>query len=169
MGVFNYFAYGSNMPSARLRARCSSARALARAVVHGHELRWHKASKDGSGKCDLFPTEVSSSAVHGVIYQIDASELPSLDRAEGRGYGYERVELEVTADGRAQTVITYKATKTDSSLKPYSWYHAFVVLGAREHGLPDEYIANLEAVATDIDPDPVRHDEMMALIGEASS
>lgn len=169
MGVLNYFAYGSNMPSVRLRARCSSARALARAMVPGHELRWHKASKDGSGKCDLFPTEVSSSTVHGVIYRIDASELPSLDRAEGRGYGYERIELEVTADGRAQTVITYKATKTDSSLKPYSWYHAFVLFGAREHGLPGEYIAGLEAVTTAVDPDRARHDKMMALIGEASS
>ena len=169
MGVFNYFAYGSNMPSARLRARCPSAIAMTRAMVLGHELRWHKASKDGSGKCDLVPTDVSSSIVHGVIFQIDASELPNLDRAEGRGYGYERVELEVTADGRAQKVVTYKATKTDSSLKPYSWYHAFVLFGAREHGLPGEYIAGLEAVTTVVDPDRARHDEMMALIGEAIS
>lgn len=169
MGVLNYFAYGSNMPSARLRARCSSARALARAMVPGHELRWHKASKDGSGKCDLFPTEVSSAIVHGVVYQIDTSELPNLDRAEGCGNGYKRVELDVITDGVAQTVVTYQATETDSSLKPYSWYHAFVVFGAREHCLPDDYIADLQSVTTVADPDRARHDEMMALIGEASS
>lgn len=47
---FITFAYGSNMPTARIRARCPSAVAMGVAELRGYELRWHKISNDGSGK-----------------------------------------------------------------------------------------------------------------------
>jgi hypothetical protein len=49
-----YFAYGSNMETARLRERMPSAKPLGVAKLSGHELRFHKRSKDGSGKCNAF-------------------------------------------------------------------------------------------------------------------
>ena len=53
---------------------------------------------------------------------------------------------------------TYVADETavDESLRPYSWYREFVVKGARQHPLPDEYIAQLESVNGDADPDAER-------------
>ena len=161
--VLSYFAYGSNMFSPRLQERCLSARPLGRAVVTGFELRWHKRSTDGSGKCDIYPVASQSALIHGVLYQIDASELGALDRAEGRGKGYERIEVSVVVDGSQRPAITYQATDIDGR-RPYSWYHALVVAGAREHGLPDDYVAHLEAVVTVEDPDPKRHRSNMALI-----
>lgn len=139
------FAYGSNMLSARLKERCPSARALGVAKLPGYELRWHKRSRDGSGKGDIVPSD-DSHAVFGVVYEIDASELPALDRAEGRGCGYDRRDLQVILNGKRVTVWAYVATATDSALKPYAWYKAMVVAGAKEHGLPAPYIANLEVV-----------------------
>ena len=38
---------------------------------------------------------------------------------------------------------------SDPSLTPYDWYKAFVLAGAREHGLPQDYVAALDAVACD--------------------
>lgn len=53
---------------------------------------------------------------------------------------------------------TYVADETavDESLRPYSWYNEFVVKEARQHPLPDEYIAQLEIVEADADPDAER-------------
>jgi hypothetical protein len=59
-------------------------------------------------------------------------------------------------EGKPRTVTLYAATKTDSSLKPYTWYKAFVVAGAKEHKLPSDYIKQLEAVEAIQDPDRER-------------
>jgi hypothetical protein len=74
-----YFAYGSNMSLARLQARTPSARRLGTAVLESHDLRFHKAGKDGSGKCDVVHTG-GAECVYGVLYEIDA-ERDRLERA----------------------------------------------------------------------------------------
>lgn len=48
------------------------------------------------------------------------------------------------------------ATDKSPRLKPYSWYLRFVVEGAKQHGLPEEYVATLEAVRAIEDPDKER-------------
>lgn len=162
--VLNYFAYGSNMPAARLRTRCPSARPLGPAVLNGHGLRWHKRSRDGSGKCDIALDLTTAAAVHGVLYQLDASEKTELDRVEGVGHGYEATEVLVLLDGAEHRAMTYRATDIDAALRPYSWYHALVIAGAREHRLPDSYIAFLATVECSEDPDRTRHHKNMILI-----
>lgn len=162
--ILTYFAYGSNMLSARFRARCPSARPLGCATVTGHELRWHKRGYDGSGKCDLFPVQSQDAIVYGVLYTIDLSERDSLDRAEGLGYGYDRIDIVALLDGTTHRAMTYQATDTLAHLRPYSWYHALVVAGSQEHQLPDDYVALLEAVESIQDPDYNRHAMNMQII-----
>jgi hypothetical protein len=50
----------------------------------------------------------------------------------------------------------YYATDKDASLRPYHWYKALVIAGAREHGLPPSYRSRLELVVTVSDPNPTR-------------
>jgi len=166
-GALTYFAYGSNMLSKRLQAksRCPSASPIGAATLRGYALRWHKRSrKDGSGKCDIVRVEVPEAVVHGVLYEIDVSEKAALDREEGAGKGYAETAVVVLLDGVERRVTTYLATDLDHSLRPYSWYRALVVAGAREHRLPEDYIALLEAVATQEDPNLTRHAMNMRLI-----
>lgn len=146
MGVILYFAYGSNMLTSRLLKRCPSGRPLAAAMLRGCVLHWHKRSKDGSGKCDIVKSEDGEGVVHGVLYEIPEHEKSALDRAEGLGYGYKQVEIEVSRDGQPVMAVAYAATDVDPTLKPFDWYHAHVVNGAIEHGLPSEYIAGLRSV-----------------------
>jgi gamma-glutamylcyclotransferase len=167
--AFLYFAYGSNMLSARLQAleRCPSARTLGVAEFRGHDLHWHKLSrKDGSGKCDVVASALPGTAALGVLYEIAESERPALDREEGLNKGYDAIEAGVLFKGVPTVARSYKATEKDTALRPYTWYRALVVAGAKEHGLPADYIARLEAVPADQDPDQKRHDENMALIGK---
>lgn len=139
--------------------RCPSARALGVGELRGYELKWHKRSTDGSGKCDVVPANDENQIVYGVLFEISASEKSKLDEAEGLGNGYEEKQVQVVFAGKPRTVTLYAATKTDSSLKPYTWYKAFVVAGAKEHKLPGEYIRQLEAVEATEDPNRERHDK----------
>jgi gamma-glutamylcyclotransferase len=46
-----------------------------------------------------------------------------------------------------------------SELLPYTWYKRFVIEGARQHDLPAEYIARIEAMPATEDPDRTRDAE----------
>ena len=166
---FVSFAYGSNMSVARLRERCPSARAIGIAELPGHELRWHKRSRDGSAKCDIVASDAPSASVFGVLYEIAEHEKTALDRAEGLGAGYEEIEIEVLCGGSPVTAKVYRATDTNPALRPYTWYRALVIAGAKEHCLPAHYVAGLESVPADEDANRARHDERMALIGEVQA
>ncbi|QSP94680.1 gamma-glutamylcyclotransferase [Marinobacter salinisoli] len=136
-----YFAYGSNMSLARLRARVPSALALGQYRLHQHDLRFHKACHDGSAKCDAYFTSNVRDVIYGALFNIDPDEKPVLDKAEGLGFGYDEKTVDVLAvDGRPVRAVTYVATHIDTTLKPYSWYMNHVLIGAQETALPLEYI-----------------------------
>ena len=136
-----YFAYGSNMSITRLRVRAPSAVALGCYALKGHDLRFHKSSVDGSAKCDAFYTGDVGDVVFGALFELNVGDKPALDKAEGLGHGYDQKYVTIlSADGSSLESLTYIATKTDVSLKPYSWYVNHVFVGARETLLPGKYI-----------------------------
>ena len=153
MGTITYFAYGSNMSFKRLKKRVKSAKSNGKGVLRCHCLAFHKVSrKDGSGKCDI-PPATESDVVWGHVYHIDAKEKELLDCAEGRGHGYEDKCVTVELDSETTVcAVTYYATKTDSSLKPYTWYIKHILVGAKEAGLPPDYIKSIEEIEADEDP-----------------
>lgn len=159
-----YFAYGSNLSTPRLRVRTASARALGVAVLVGHRLEFHKVGRDGSAKCDAFGTGHPEDRVIGVVFDIEDAELPELDRAEGLGRGYDRTRVAVTSvTGDSVVVLTYCATRIDASLRPFHWYKEHVLRGAREHGLPGDYIEWIDAIGSIADPDAARHERELAV------
>ena len=154
-----YFAYGSNMSTARLRERMPGCMPLGIATLPGHALRFHKRSKDKSGKCNALATGDGQSVV-GVLFSFDPAERTKLDKAEGVGNGYEHATVTVINDkGRRRKVLTYLASPNaiDDSLVPYSWYKNFVLAGCAEHGLPADYVAAyVQSVEATEDPDRTR-------------
>jgi hypothetical protein len=165
MSHFRYFAYGSNLLSARLRERTPSATRVAVAQLPGHALRWHKAGSDGSGKCDVVRVEDPAAQVHGVVYQIALQDKLQLDQAESLGVGYAEQTLQVHTAGGPLQVRLYVALRIDPACLPYDWYHALVLAGAQEHGLTADYVAQLRTVATRPDTDTDRAQRHRALIG----
>ncbi len=148
------FAYGSNLDSKRMLDRVPSAEVVGLANLPLHVLRFHKqSSKDGTGKANAFLTEAASDAVEGVVYRLDPSDLTALDRVEGKGYGYDRqsMALHMVVDGRTKIleawVYVANADSINDSLRPAAWYVGHVLRGAREHGLSDKLIAELEGLA----------------------
>lgn len=164
-----YFGYGSNMLTARLKARVPSATPVATATLDGYELRFHKRSRDGSGKCNVSPSSHNDASVHGVIFEVNDSELDALDEAEKRGRGYVRQDVSVRTAASTVDAFAYVAQPAyiDQALLPYEWYHAIVVAGAREHALPSSYISQLGAVQTYPDPNQERRQKYRTLLHEA--
>jgi gamma-glutamylcyclotransferase (GGCT)/AIG2-like uncharacterized protein YtfP len=152
-----YFAYGSNLSSRRLRARIPSAGFVSVAQLEGYDLRFHKKSRDGSGKCDAYATDNSADRVLGAIYQIDEEHKPFLDVIEGVGIGYAQRDVTVLdLNHEPYEVFTYCALDTAPNLQPFNWYLHHVVTGAEEIGLPSDYIQRICTIASIVDPDSTR-------------
>lgn len=164
------FAYGSNLCIERIRARTPSARVIAVATLSGHCLRWHKKSRDGSGKCDAHATGADQDVVWGVVYELTEDDKLALDDCEGLGVDYfEKVVVVRTSDGTTIEATAYVANPQllDDSVRPYRWYKGFVTAGAAQHGFPDEYRAALEETEEHHDPDAERHEREWAVLEAA--
>jgi len=153
-----YFSYGSNLSSRRLLSRAPGARFVTVALLKGYHLRFHKAGRDGSAKCDIEVSDDPFAKVWGAVYSITRQDILGLDKVEGRGDGYEQREINLCAPtGGAICAFTYIATRIDSALLPYHWYKEHVVRGATEFSLPDRYINQIAATPSLPDPDVERH------------
>ena len=151
-----FFAYGSNMLTARMAERVASARVTGTALLERFALRWTKPSQDGSGKCSIEDTGRRDDSVWGVLYELNAADKKKLDEFEGVGRGYEERRVTVLSNGQSREVVAYYATTVDPNIRPYDWYRELVIAGAREHKLPLEYIRDLEAVDVAIDSNAER-------------
>ena len=143
-----YFAYGSNLKPARMRARVSSSIFVARARVPAGRLRLDKRGNDGSGKANLALT--GGEGAWGVVYRIDTEYWEQLDACEP---GYDRVPVDLLTEmGEVLTAHTYVARILTDSPIPFDWYKRLLVEGAREHALPAGWIARLEELPEKLDP-----------------
>ena len=151
-----YLAYGSNMCTPRIMARVPSATPIGIVPVEGFQLQTNKISHDGSSKCNLVVHPHSHAWC--VLFSMLPAELPRLDRAEGRGFGYERETVQISYRGESIDAFWYLAPAEYCSdeLLPYGWYMNFVRAGAMEHQLPQNYQEHLRNWQTTLDPNQER-------------
>lgn len=163
MNKLHYFAYGSNLHPIRMQERVPSAVVIGVVRAEGRKLTFSKRSKDCSGKCSFYESGNPTDVVYGVLYEFDSADKEKLDRAEGKGYGYNEQLVSFELNGLVYAPFTYVADHKHvvSNLVPYEWYKQFVVEGAKYHAMPDEYIAWLESITAITDPDTERNAENM--------
>ncbi len=155
-----YFAYGSNMSFARIRARVPVIRQLGVYRLSEHILKFHMLSDDGSGKCDAFFTGKKEDYMLGIVYELDEVSKEALDKIEGLGGSSLEKDVELMSlSGEPLSARTYYAHQIDRRLKPYFWYRYHVLTGARESQMPEDYIHQLERVQCISDPDRQREQE----------
>ena len=137
-----YFAYGSNMSRARLIARVPGAGQAGIARLEGFELRFDKPGRDGTAKANLVPA--AGRVVWGVVWTVAALDWTALDAFEP---GYERVSLDVVDAGeRARRAQSYLYRGPRLAEPPLREYAVHLLDGAREHGLPEDYVRELAAL-----------------------
>jgi len=152
-GPLWYFAYGSNLCRAILVER-RGLRPLEsrRARLDGHRLAFDLPVGPGErGVANLVVDPAA--ATWGVCYLLDASACEHLDRTEGvhRGY-YRRLQVSVvTDDGTSLAAFAYQGNVSVAGRKPSQRYLGLLLDGAREHGLPEEWIRHLEGLELAVD------------------
>ena len=141
-----YFAYGSNMNRAQMLSRAGQILEEQPARLENYELVFDKKARGGSATANIHPAP--GRTVHGVLYKIPEAAYRNLDRYEGAPEHYRRIEVQVT-NGAGQRVAAqaYIATKVEKGLRPAAHYLQGILDGAREHGLPAEYIDQIKATA----------------------
>lgn len=162
MSEIAYFAYGSNMLTQRIAARCPNVRPIGPARLAAHDVRFVKRSLDGSAKAGL--VEDNEAAAYGVLFSVKTCDLEALDVIEGPGYARsETLEVQLLdrsgagSEGSPERGLvpatTYLPLWVEKGMRPYDWYLGLMVAGAREHGLPTRYVEALSQVTADPDLD----------------
>jgi gamma-glutamylcyclotransferase len=105
-----YFAYGSNMDRAQMRARCPKSKYVGwghlngyRLAYVGHSQRW------GGGVATVIPHK--GDRVAGFLYFVTPDDLKSLDRYEGVPRVYDR------------KIVTVRLGDEPLSVKAVTYYH----------------------------------------------
>ena len=148
-----YAAYGSNLHPIRLSERISSAKLIGTSFLPDWSLCFHKRSLDKSGKCNIVS---GSSGIHIAVYDISIADKTTLDRIEGLDCGYVEISLAVPDFGECKSYAA-EDSYIDNALDPYDWYKELVLIGARAHNFPVEYIDKIDAVIARQDLDSRRN------------
>jgi cation transport regulator ChaC len=136
------FAYGSNLAEEQV----PGAECLGTALLPGHRLELNRRSiRWRGGVVDVVPAE--GERVWGVLYEVGEPGLAALERKEGAGLAYRRVPVEVERGGERVAAETYEVIHKEPDAPPATPEYAELVLrGARERGLPDDWLAVLDSV-----------------------
>lgn len=142
-----YFAYGANLDLRRFRRRCPDSVVLGRALLRNYRLAFTRYdSHEKGGVADIVAE--AGAQVWGALYDIDEQSMRALDEYEGAPRAYRRETVRVADDrGGEHEAITYVANKT-GEFAPSRTYLALIARGARDHGLPDEYVKSIEETRT---------------------
>jgi hypothetical protein len=156
--TLKYFAFGSNLASARLLQRIPAASVHVVATLSEHRLCWRKNDRGQSGKCDIDYTGDPDHLVYGVIYHMTIDDKLELDVYETAGFGYDHKRVEVTTlQGDSIEAFTYYALDIDHSQQPFHWYKEHVLRGALEHDFPHHYVEQIRTTPSIDDHDAERH------------
>jgi gamma-glutamylcyclotransferase len=138
------FAYGSNLAASEMEAWCPEARFAGLARLPDRRLALNRRSiRWGGGAVDIVPAP--GEEVWGGLYDVPDGTLDRLDAKEGEGWAYRRIAVPVVAeDGRRLQAEAYEVIhKEPQEVLATSEYAALLLRGARERGLPEEYVARL--------------------------
>jgi len=131
-----YFAYGSNMSRAPMRARCPTAREAGIATLAGHRLI---ITTDGYASVVPEPGGI----VHGLLWRLAPRDIAALNAYESLDTGlYRVVTLPVRAESRQVSAMVYLA-RTHTPGLPRPGYIEAVLAAARELDFPADYIEAL--------------------------
>jgi cation transport regulator ChaC len=148
-----YFAYGSNLdPRTFLGRRRMRPLETRVGVLRDFELRFDLPVGQGErGVANVAPRP--GDCVWGALYQLTHADAERLDRTEGVHVGvYRRLAVEVrTPEGAVLAAFTYRSEISRPERKPSSRYLGLLLAGARELGLPAEYVERLRGLPLAVD------------------
>jgi hypothetical protein len=160
------FQYGSNCSERQIngtdRLRGDAKFVSVAQTVDDYQLAFNVYSKTrGCAASGIVPS--LGNKVWGVLYEVPdflidrktAAEhgRKSLDAIESEGKNYARCSVVVrSANGDIYTAITYRVINPGPDLKTSLEYVRHIVIGLREHGVFEDYVTSVKAVALSNNP-----------------
>lgn len=141
-----YFAYGSNMETTQMQARCPGHTLLGIGCLHHYTLaftRWSRAWN--SGTADILPEK--GGEVWGVLYKLTLENLRGMDTFADYPHSYIRLDVPIEQEGEHFPAFTYVAVR-QGLFVPSSAYMNRMISGAAENNIPESYIAFLKTFET---------------------
>jgi len=126
-----YFAYGSNLDTRAMAARCPTAERWRTALLRDWQLTFR-------GVADI--EQASGQDVWGGLWWCTDEDMKSLDRYEGAPHLYDRREVEVETAVGTMKAITYVMVKQDGITPPSSSYLATIRRGYSDFVLPHKVL-----------------------------
>ncbi len=139
-----YFAYGSNMCTRYLRDYCPSAEPVMPAALANFHIEFRRFSTNlGGGISTIQPAP--GEIVHGVLFTIPTAEIEALDVLENVPDGLYTRETFMVLDaaGEWRPAELYRIVTPEGPFVPAAQYIDWMLEGAREHGLPNDYVARI--------------------------
>lgn len=134
-----YFAYGSNMNLKQMEERCPNAKFVTVGKLKGHKFVYDGFSKRRNGPVANI-VESNDDYVLGGIFLVDEQDGKNLDKFEGYPKAYDKKFCKVEGeDGLIYNVFVYFRKPLQIGI-PQEDYKNIVIQGARDIGLPQEYI-----------------------------
>ncbi len=134
-----YFAFGSNMNHNQMRHRCKDSKYISsgvlerfRFVYDGNSTRW----KGAVG--NIVPSKGDS--VFGALFEVTEEDLDALDEYEGYPTRYQKIEVPVVSKDRGELRAFAYFREGEKEGAPSDEYLSTVLQGARDCGLPDQYV-----------------------------
>ncbi|RUS84187.1 hypothetical protein EGW08_008074 [Elysia chlorotica] len=184
-GTFMYFSYGSNLLRERILINNPSAKFFGVGRLQGYTLAFGSPEGTSSkrwlgGGATILKVDRPSS-VYGVIWVVDNSDMKNLDRQEAC-YRSLQVDVELTSKTQHSTeqtlaemvqCRTYEMPNGIGNSLPSPHYKKVILMGARQNGLPDDYISFLEQLPdNEVTEEPVGYKRVMEMLkkmnGESS-
>lgn len=144
-----YFAFGANMSSRVLAARHVTPLSREVATLPDYRLVFQERGVPIVEPAFASIEPASGDRVHGVLLQLERAAFARIDSTEGPGYRLLDVEVIGRSSGRVRATA-YTSSRPVRGLLPSRRYLELLCEGARENGLPDDYVRRLEA-------EPCRH------------
>jgi cation transport regulator ChaC len=159
--MYRYFAYGSALSRRHIGEWAAEhgvdARLFARgapAVLRGYRLVFDVESRFWGGRvADL--VEDKDGVVHGVLFDIPVPARDAILRKEGVATGLsQEIDVTVEAEGKkiAAKAFVAKPEKRSEPGPASGRLLAYLIEGARERGLPQSWVDELEKHAASADP-----------------
>lgn len=163
------FQYGSNLDTDRLngpdRLRGDAKKVGIAVTQEDFEFKFDIWSTAGGGRAAADIVPGTGRKIWGVVYEIPdflirrdtarARGRKSLDAIEGEGRNYERTTIDLNwSDGQPvlDPVITYLGKDRRTGIKTSQDYVNHILKGARDHDLPEDYIAYVKRRISDNNP-----------------
>jgi len=134
-----YFAFASNMNQAQMKRWCPASRFLKAVILEGYRFVYDGLSVSWEGATGNI-VQSTTESVWGALYEITERDRLTLDAFEGYPRNYDHKDVDVRdREGKIDRAMTYFRTGRPLS-KPHPDYERIVIDGAKECGLPDDYI-----------------------------